>query len=165
MKKIIIAPASNLGILLSLKSYFGIPRNVPEIALRFSTGWVPGQRRQTIIVLASDLVGSEHVESENWTTLHFCSILGENYHYGTPVNPAAPSRVPGGSSSGSAVAVAANLVDISLGENSWQLHHNSHNNTQLTEILEMWQVIWSCFMFVTNLRWIEVCVKVLPLQD
>lgn len=38
MKKIIIAPASNLGNLLSLNSYFGIPRNVPEIALRFSTG-------------------------------------------------------------------------------------------------------------------------------
>ncbi|KAJ0975399.1 hypothetical protein J5N97_017364 [Dioscorea zingiberensis] len=43
------------------------------------------------------------------------SINGENYHYGTPVNPRAPDRVPGGSSSGSAVAVAAELVDFSLG--------------------------------------------------
>ena len=43
------------------------------------------------------------------------SINGENKHYGTPVNPAAPNRVPGGSSSGSAVAVAANCVDFSLG--------------------------------------------------
>ncbi|KAJ0975385.1 hypothetical protein J5N97_017350 [Dioscorea zingiberensis] len=42
------------------------------------------------------------------------SINGENYHYGTPVNPRAPDRVPGGSSSGSAVAVAAELVDFSL---------------------------------------------------
>ena len=67
----------------------------------------------------------------------FCSILGENHHYGTPVNPAAPSRVPGGSSSGSGVAVAANLVDISLGENSWQLHNNSHN-TQLTATLQLY---------------------------
>ena len=33
-------------------------------------------------------------------------ILGENPHYGTPVNPMAPERVPGGSSSGSASAVA-----------------------------------------------------------
>jgi Asp-tRNA(Asn)/Glu-tRNA(Gln) amidotransferase A subunit family amidase len=31
------------------------------------------------------------------------------------VNPAAPNRVPGGSSSGSGVAVAADLVDFSLG--------------------------------------------------
>uniref|UniRef100_A0A0E0KM94 Amidase domain-containing protein n=1 Tax=Oryza punctata TaxID=4537 RepID=A0A0E0KM94_ORYPU len=43
------------------------------------------------------------------------SIYGENSHYGTPTNPCAPGRVPGGSSSGSAVAVAANLVDFSLG--------------------------------------------------
>lgn len=46
----------------------------------------------------------------------FISIYGENYHYGTPTNPCAPARVPGGSSSGSAVAVAAGLVDFSLGE-------------------------------------------------
>ncbi|XP_014515394.1 uncharacterized protein LOC106773183 isoform X2 [Vigna radiata var. radiata] len=36
-------------------------------------------------------------------------------HYGTPTNPAAPARVPGGSSSGAAVAVAANFVDFALG--------------------------------------------------
>lgn len=44
------------------------------------------------------------------------SISGENKHYGTPTNPATPAKVPGGSSSGAAVAVAANLVDFSLGE-------------------------------------------------
>lgn len=43
------------------------------------------------------------------------SILGENIHYGTPVNTRAPDRVPGGSSSGSAAAVAAQLVDFALG--------------------------------------------------
>ncbi|KAJ6359811.1 hypothetical protein OIU77_003921 [Salix suchowensis] len=43
------------------------------------------------------------------------SINGENIHYGTPINPCAPDRVPGGSSSGSAVAVGAKLVDFSLG--------------------------------------------------
>jgi len=42
-------------------------------------------------------------------------ILGENVHYGMPVNPASPERVPGGSSSGSAVAVAAGLADFALG--------------------------------------------------
>nr|XP_028954738.1 amidase 1-like [Malus domestica] len=40
---------------------------------------------------------------------------GENKHYGTPRNPCAPDRVPGGSSSGSAVAVAVGLADFSLG--------------------------------------------------
>lgn len=43
------------------------------------------------------------------------SINGENKHYGTPKNPCSPDRVPGGSSSGSAVAVSAKLVDFSLG--------------------------------------------------
>src|SRR6516165_2587913 len=39
------------------------------------------------------------------------SLLGENYFYGTPLNAHAPDRVPGGSSSGSASAVACGLVD------------------------------------------------------
>jgi amidase len=43
------------------------------------------------------------------------SLMGLNARYGVPVNPAAPDRVPGGSSSGSASAVAAGLADIGLG--------------------------------------------------
>ncbi len=43
------------------------------------------------------------------------SLLGENHFYGTPKNPKAPDRVPGGSSSGSASAVACNLVDFAIG--------------------------------------------------
>lgn len=43
------------------------------------------------------------------------SLNGRNAHYGTPVNPAAPNRIPGGSSSGPAVATAAGLVDFAIG--------------------------------------------------
>jgi amidase len=43
------------------------------------------------------------------------SIIGENFFYGTPLNPAAPQCVPGGSSSGSASAVACGIVDLALG--------------------------------------------------
>jgi amidase len=42
-------------------------------------------------------------------------IVGENAFFGTPVNSRAPDRVPGGSSSGSAAAVAAGLCDTALG--------------------------------------------------
>src|SRR5271165_3370745 len=41
-------------------------------------------------------------------------IVGENAFYGTPRNPRAPGRVPGGSSSGSAAAVAARFVDFAI---------------------------------------------------
>jgi amidase len=43
------------------------------------------------------------------------SLIGENHFYGTPLNPRAPDRVPGGSSSGSASAVACGLADFALG--------------------------------------------------
>lgn len=43
------------------------------------------------------------------------SLLGANAHYGTPPNPAAPGRLPGGSSSGSATAVALGQADVGLG--------------------------------------------------
>lgn len=42
-------------------------------------------------------------------------LNGQNFHYGTPVNVKAPDRIPGGSSSGSAVAVASGSVDFALG--------------------------------------------------
>jgi len=45
-------------------------------------------------------------------------LLGINRSYGTPLNPRAPDRVPGGSSSGSASAVAGGLVDVALGTDS-----------------------------------------------
>lgn len=45
-------------------------------------------------------------------------LLGINRFYGTPLNPRAPDRVPGGSSSGSAAAVAGGLVDVALGTDS-----------------------------------------------
>lgn len=43
------------------------------------------------------------------------SLTGENVHYGTPLNPWAPERIPGGSSNGSGSAVAGGLVDFALG--------------------------------------------------
>ena len=43
------------------------------------------------------------------------SIAGTNAHYGTPPNPRAPGRLPGGSSSGPASAVAEGQASIGLG--------------------------------------------------
>ncbi len=43
------------------------------------------------------------------------SLTGENVHHGTPANVNAPGRIPGGSSNGSAAAVAGGLVDFAIG--------------------------------------------------
>lgn len=51
------------------------------------------------------------------TNLHELAfgITGINHFAGTAINPKYPDLIPGGSSSGSAAAVAANLVDFSIG--------------------------------------------------
>jgi len=48
----------------------------------------------------------------------FFSVTGANAHYGTPVNPRAPDRLPGGSSSGSAASTAAGACDFALGSDT-----------------------------------------------
>lgn len=45
-------------------------------------------------------------------------LTGENVWQGTPINPAAPDRFPGGSSCGSAAATAAGLCDFALGSDT-----------------------------------------------
>jgi amidase len=59
-----------------------------------------------------------HVVGKTHTDEMAYSLNGENPHYGTPVNVNAPGRIPGGSSSGSAAAVAAELVDFALGSDT-----------------------------------------------
>lgn len=67
---------------------------------------------RALLAAGATLVGRTQTEE-----LAF-SLTGENAHYGTPRNPRAPGRVPGGSSSGSAVAVAAGLVDVAIGSDT-----------------------------------------------
>jgi amidase len=64
---------------------------------------------QRLLDAGARMVGKTHTDEMAY------SLNGENVHYGTPVNPKAPGRIPGGSSSGSAVAVAGGLVDFALG--------------------------------------------------
>jgi amidase len=61
--------------------------------------------------------GADMVGKTKTVELAF-GLSGENAHDGTPVNPAAPDRFPGGSSSGSAVAVAGGMVDFALGSDT-----------------------------------------------
>jgi amidase len=72
------------------------------------TAWVV----QTLVDAGATMVGKTITDEITR------GILGENAHYGTPINPRAPGRVPGGSSSGSAAAVAGGLVDFALGSDT-----------------------------------------------
>ncbi|PKB68758.1 MAG: hypothetical protein BZY81_00645 [SAR202 cluster bacterium Io17-Chloro-G4] len=72
------------------------------------TAWVI----QKLVDAGAAMVGKTHTDELTR------GILGENAHYGTPTNPKVPGRVPGGSSSGSASAVAGGLVDFALGSDT-----------------------------------------------
>ena len=54
------------------------------------------------------------------TNLHELAMLplGTNQWFGTPANPLDPALIPGGSSSGSAAAVAAGEADVALGSDT-----------------------------------------------
>src|SRR5579862_4301282 len=66
------------------------------------------------VVAAARRSGARIVGKTNLTELCW-SAAGTNSWSGTPVNPADPQRLPGGSSSGSAVAVALGEADVALG--------------------------------------------------
>lgn len=67
---------------------------------------------QTLLDAGADLIGKTITDEVS------LGILGENPFDGTPINTAAPERVPGGSSSGSAAAVAAGICDTALGSDT-----------------------------------------------
>jgi amidase len=64
---------------------------------------------QTLLDSGAKLIGKTITDEVS------LGILGENAFDGTPRNSKAPDRVPGGSSSGSAAAVAGGLCDTALG--------------------------------------------------
>ena len=62
-----------------------------------------------LLAAGGTLIGKTHTDEIAY------SLNGENHFYGTPVNVNAKGRIPGGSSSGSAAAVAGELCDFALG--------------------------------------------------
>ena len=64
---------------------------------------------QRLLDAGAVLVGKTHLPEFAW------SVLGASQWYGTCRNPAHPGRTTGGSSSGSAAALAAGLCELALG--------------------------------------------------
>jgi aspartyl-tRNA(Asn)/glutamyl-tRNA(Gln) amidotransferase subunit A len=67
---------------------------------------------QRLLDAGAVLVGKTHLPEFAW------SVLGQNDFYGTCHNPAHPGKTTGGSSSGSAAALAAGLCDLALGSDT-----------------------------------------------
>ena len=102
------------GVRLAVKDCIdvaGLPTTVgcPVIAERARPA---GQ--DAAVVAAARRSGAQIVGKTNLAELCW-SAVGTNAWSGMPVNPADPRRLPGGSSSGSAVAVAAGEADVALG--------------------------------------------------
>jgi amidase len=112
------APAGPLaGLTFAAKDVFNVRGHVTGCG---NPDWGrthgPAQRTATAIQQLVD-AGATLIGKTQMDELAY-GVLGENVHYGTPLNPAARDRVPGGSSSGSASAVAGGNVDFALGSDS-----------------------------------------------
>lgn len=102
------------GLRLAVKDLIDVQG---EITGGGNPDWAAGQipaLRHSPAVAACLAAGATLVGKTITDELAF-SLEGENAHHGTPLNPRAPDRLPGGSSSGSASAVAGCAADIALG--------------------------------------------------
>jgi amidase len=77
----------------------------------------PVHAKNAPIVAAMLQAGARFVGKTQTDELTY-SLNGQNKHFPEPVNPRAEGRITGGSSSGSAAAVAAGLCDFALGSDT-----------------------------------------------
>ena len=109
------APSRYAGIPVGLKDLFDITGEATPAGSRALAGAPPATANAPVVqrMLAAGFVP---VGRTNMTEFAF-SGLGINPHYGTPLSPwdRGSARIPGGSSSGTAVAVADGMVAAGLG--------------------------------------------------
>jgi len=110
-------PADGSGVRLAVKDLIdlaGLPTTAGSAALEKTAA--PADRDAPCMAGAR-AAGAVIVGKANLFELAF-GASGVNEYFGTPVNPLDPQRVPGGSSSGSAVAVADGDADIAYGSDT-----------------------------------------------
>ncbi len=77
----------------------------------------PPARKDAPVVARLRASGAALIGKTNMTEFAFSGV-GINPHYGTPGNPADPTRIPGGSSSGAAVSVAGGSCVAAIGSDT-----------------------------------------------
>jgi aspartyl-tRNA(Asn)/glutamyl-tRNA(Gln) amidotransferase subunit A len=101
------------GALVSIKDLFDVAGEPTRAGSKALAAAAPAAA-DAPVVRRLRAAGAVIVAKTNMTEFAFSGI-GANPHYGTPGNPADRARVPGGSSSGAAVAVADGLCEIAIG--------------------------------------------------
>ena len=106
-------PNSGDGIRLAVKDLIDVA-GVPTTAGSRALAATAAAERDAACLAGARAAGARIVGKANLDELAF-GASGVNAYFGTPVNPLDPDRVPGGSSSGSAVAVAGGEADLAYG--------------------------------------------------
>lgn len=101
------------GAIVTIKDLFDVAGEPTRAGSRILAD-APPAAADAPIVRRLRAAGAVIVAKTNMTEFAFSGV-GMNPHYGTPGNPADRARVPGGSSSGAAVAAADEMCDIAIG--------------------------------------------------
>jgi aspartyl-tRNA(Asn)/glutamyl-tRNA(Gln) amidotransferase subunit A len=102
------------GAIVSLKDLFDVAGEVTRAGSKVVAEEGKPAAADAPVVRRLRAAGAVIVAKTNMTEFAFSGI-GINPHYGTPGNAADRARVPGGSSSGAAVAAADRMCDIAIG--------------------------------------------------
>ena len=104
------------GTIVSIKDLFDVAGEATRAGSKVLAD-APPAKTDAPVVRRLRAAGSVIVAKTNMPEFAF-SAIGANPHYGTPGNPADRSRVPGGSSSGAAVAVVDGMCEIAIGSDT-----------------------------------------------
>src|SRR5271169_5253032 len=105
------------GAIVSIKDLFDVAGEVTRAGSKLIAAEAKPAERDAPIVRRLRQAGAAIVAKTNMTEFAFSGI-GANPHFGTPGNPADRRRVPGGSSSGGAVAAADDFCEIAIGSDT-----------------------------------------------
>ena len=102
------------GVIVSIKDLFDVAGEPTRAGSKILAEEAAPATADAAVVQRLRAAGAVIVAKTNMTEFAFSGI-GANPHFGTPGNPRDRARVPGGSSSGAAVAVADGMCDIAIG--------------------------------------------------
>lgn len=105
------------GAIVTIKDLFDVAGEVTRAGSKLLEEEGQAAQADAPVVQRLRAAGAVIVGKTNMTEFAFSGV-GANPHYGTPANPADRARVPGGSTSGGAVAVADGMCEITIGSDT-----------------------------------------------